>query len=66
LQEYPGAQSVFALHPTVQVTPTQACGEQSVVGPATHLPVPLQVEVPTRIPVLPDLQAAAAHSVPDW
>jgi hypothetical protein len=64
LQEYEGAQSWFELHPTVQVTPTHACGEQSVVGPATHFPVPLHVEVPTRIEVLPDLQARGAQIVP--
>jgi hypothetical protein len=65
LQPNPGAQSEFELHPTVQAAPTQACGEQSVVGPATHFPVPLHVEVDTRIEVLPDLQAVAAQSVPD-
>lgn len=65
MQENPGAQSEFELHPTAQAALTQACGEQSVVAPATHLPVPLQVEVPTRIPVLPGLQAGAAQIVPD-
>jgi len=64
LQLYPGAQSVVTLHPTVHAALTQACGVQSVVAPATHLPAPSHVEVPTRMEVLPDLQALAAQVVP--
>jgi hypothetical protein len=53
------------VHPAVQAAFTQACGEQSVVGPATQLPPPSHFEVPTRIDVFaPGLQAVAAQIVP--
>jgi hypothetical protein len=61
-----GAQSEFDAQPTVHTAFTQAWGEQSVVGPPTHLPLPSHFEVPTMIDVFPPaaLQAGAAQIVP--
>jgi hypothetical protein len=59
-----GAQSVGALQLTLQVAFTQAHGEQSLVAPVTHLPVPSHNDVPTSRPVRPGWQAAAAQIVP--
>jgi hypothetical protein len=60
----PGAQSVGAVQPTVQAAFRQAWGEQSVVAPATHVPAPSHLDVPTSVPVRPGRQAAAAQIVP--
>jgi hypothetical protein len=49
----------------VQTAPTQACGVQSVVPPATQVPVPSHFEAPTSVAV-PGVQAAAGPQlVPD-
>ncbi len=60
----PGAHSALEVQVTVQALFRQACGAQSTAGPATQRPAPSHVDAPTRLAILPGLQAADAQVVP--
>lgn len=62
LHTFGGAQSALDAHMSLQAPPEQIDGAQLTGDPATHVPLPSQLEAGTRLPLE---QAAGLHTVPE-